>query len=185
MSKARYLVSNATLNLPLFKRLVHCESPCERGSRVATSDAVSVSAFGCCPLTPAQVTTAPRQPMTQVVDPPTWDPCSLVSSQPGVGYTGISALREHDCPIAASVSDEAAVPLERQNAESGFPPAHDAFTRGESAQLDHTDGGALVMAAYQHPSADGARERLKRAYAANVTLPRRTGDGSLQRRKAV
>ena len=32
-------------------------------------------------------------------------------------------------------------------------------------QLGHTDGGALVMSTYGHPSEDCARERLKRAYA--------------------
>jgi integrase len=36
-------------------------------------------------------------------------------------------------------------------------------------QLGHTDGGALVMSTYGHPSEDPARERLKRAYEANVT----------------
>jgi len=36
-------------------------------------------------------------------------------------------------------------------------------------QLGHTDGGALVMSTYGHPSEDAARERLKRAYEANVT----------------
>jgi integrase len=42
-----------------------------------------------------------------------------------------------------------------------------------AVQLGHTDGGALVMSTYGHPSEDLARERLKRAYAANVTtLPR-------------
>ena len=37
-----------------------------------------------------------------------------------------------------------------------------------AVQLGHTDGGALVMSTYGHPSEDGARERLKRAYAASV-----------------
>jgi len=36
-------------------------------------------------------------------------------------------------------------------------------------QLGHTDGGALVMSTYGHPSEDGARERVKRAYAQNVS----------------
>lgn len=36
-------------------------------------------------------------------------------------------------------------------------------------QLGHTDGGALVMSTYGHPSEDAARERLKRAYAQTVT----------------
>jgi integrase len=35
-------------------------------------------------------------------------------------------------------------------------------------QLGHTDGGALVMSTYGHPSEQVARERLKRAYATNV-----------------
>jgi integrase len=35
-------------------------------------------------------------------------------------------------------------------------------------QLGHTDGGALVMSTYGHPTEDGARERVKRAYAQNV-----------------
>jgi integrase len=37
-----------------------------------------------------------------------------------------------------------------------------------AVQLGHTDGGALVMSTYGHPSEASARERLKRAYAANV-----------------
>jgi integrase len=37
-----------------------------------------------------------------------------------------------------------------------------------AVQLGHTDGGALVMSTYGHPSEDAARERLKRAYAASV-----------------
>jgi integrase len=35
-------------------------------------------------------------------------------------------------------------------------------------QLGHTDGGALVISTYGHASENLARERLKRAYAANV-----------------
>ena len=37
-----------------------------------------------------------------------------------------------------------------------------------AVQLGHTDGGALVMSTYGHPSEDGARERLKRAFVATV-----------------
>jgi integrase len=37
-----------------------------------------------------------------------------------------------------------------------------------AVQLGHTDGGALVMSTYGHPSEDLARERLKRAYSENV-----------------
>jgi integrase len=37
-----------------------------------------------------------------------------------------------------------------------------------AVQLGHTDGGALVMSTYGHPTEDGARERLKRAYAASA-----------------
>jgi integrase len=37
-----------------------------------------------------------------------------------------------------------------------------------AVQLGHTDGGMLVMSTYGHPSEDGARERLKHAYAASV-----------------
>ena len=37
-----------------------------------------------------------------------------------------------------------------------------------AVQLGHTDGGLLVMSTYGHPSEDGARERLKQAYAASV-----------------
>jgi integrase len=46
-----------------------------------------------------------------------------------------------------------------------------------AVQLGHTDGGALVMSTYGHPSEDGARERLKRAYRANVAAfpPRPAG----------
>jgi integrase len=41
-----------------------------------------------------------------------------------------------------------------------------------AVQLGHTDGGALVMSTYGHPSEDAARERLKRAFATNVALLR-------------
>lgn len=37
-----------------------------------------------------------------------------------------------------------------------------------AVQLGHTDGGALVMSTYGHPSEQAARERLKRAYATKV-----------------
>ena len=37
-----------------------------------------------------------------------------------------------------------------------------------AVQLGHTDGGALVMSTYGHPSEDAARARLKAAYADNV-----------------
>jgi integrase len=37
-----------------------------------------------------------------------------------------------------------------------------------AVQLGHTDGGALVMSTYGHPTEQGARERLKRAYGLNV-----------------
>jgi integrase len=37
-----------------------------------------------------------------------------------------------------------------------------------AVQLGHTDGGALVMSTYGHPSEASARERLKRAYVGNV-----------------
>ena len=52
-------------------------------------------------------------------------------------------------------------------------------------QLGHTDGGALVMSTYGHPSEDAARERLKRAYAAKVAPIRIANDGSQKGRKAV
>jgi integrase len=53
-----------------------------------------------------------------------------------------------------------------------------------AVQLGHRDGGALVMSTYGHPAEDGARERLKRAYGANVTQigkarGRQTGDMAL------
>jgi integrase len=52
-------------------------------------------------------------------------------------------------------------------------------------QLGHTDGGALVMSTYGHPSEDGARERLKRAYERTATPLRVAEDGSHKGRKAV
>jgi integrase len=52
-------------------------------------------------------------------------------------------------------------------------------------QLGHTDGGALVMSTYGHPSEDLARERLKRAYTQTVTPLRAAEDGSQKGRKAV
>jgi len=45
-------------------------------------------------------------------------------------------------------------------------------------QLGHTAGGALVMSTYGHPSEDAARERLKRAFATNVSLFRSVDLGS-------
>src|SRR4051794_32794069 len=43
-----------------------------------------------------------------------------------------------------------------------------------AVQLGHTDGGALVMSTYGHPSEEAARERLKRAFVPSVTpLPKR------------
>lgn len=50
-----------------------------------------------------------------------------------------------------------------------------------AVQLGHTDGGALVMSTYGHPSEAGARERLKRAYGGNVApiqSPARSQRGS-------
>jgi integrase len=47
-----------------------------------------------------------------------------------------------------------------------------------AVQLGHTDGGALVMSTYGHPSEDAARERLKRAYSANVRSLAPVRDGS-------
>jgi len=52
-------------------------------------------------------------------------------------------------------------------------------------QLGHTDGGALVMSTYGHPSEDGARERLKRAYERTVMPLRVAADESQDGRKAV
>jgi integrase len=54
-----------------------------------------------------------------------------------------------------------------------------------AVQLGHTDGGALVMSTYGHPSEDAARERLKRAYTANVTQLRSVGERSQVGRRAV
>jgi integrase len=45
-------------------------------------------------------------------------------------------------------------------------------------QLGHTDGGALVMSTYGHPSEDAARERLKRAFGTNVAPIRAAESGS-------
>jgi len=53
-----------------------------------------------------------------------------------------------------------------------------------AVQLGHTDGGALVMSTYGHPSEDAARERLKRAYVAAV-VPISSAERSQQGRKAV
>lgn len=53
--------------------------------------------------------------------------------------------------------------------ELGLSPADVAV------QLGHTDGGALVMSTYGHPSEDAARERLKRAFSAKLA-PLRSND---------
>ena len=41
-----------------------------------------------------------------------------------------------------------------------------------AVQLGHSDGGALVMSTYGHPSHESARERLKRAYDVSVVALR-------------
>ena len=46
-----------------------------------------------------------------------------------------------------------------------------------AVQLGHTDGGALIMSTYGHPSEDAARERLKRAYGNNVSRIARPWEG--------
>jgi integrase len=46
-----------------------------------------------------------------------------------------------------------------------------------AVQLGHRDGGALVMSTYGHPAEDSARERLKRAYGANVAALRKPRGG--------
>jgi hypothetical protein len=51
-------------------------------------------------------------------------------------------------------------------------------------QLGHTDGGGLIMSTYGHPSEDAARERVKRAYEANVTRLQVAANGSQKGRKA-
>jgi integrase len=56
--------------------------------------------------------------------------------------------------------------------ELGLSPADVAI------QLGHTDGGALVMSTYGHPSEDAARERLKRAFDMNVAPLRSVEFGS-------
>lgn len=56
--------------------------------------------------------------------------------------------------------------------ELGLSPADVAV------QLGHTDGGALVMSTYGHPSEDAARERLKRAFNTNVAPLRSVQAGS-------
>jgi hypothetical protein len=57
--------------------------------------------------------------------------------------------------------------------ERGVSPADVAV------QLGHTDGGALVMARYGHPSEDAARDRLKMAYAGDqATTERRRVRGT-------
>jgi len=52
-------------------------------------------------------------------------------------------------------------------------------------QLGHTDGGALVMSTYGHPSEDGARKRLKRAYERTVKPLRVARDVAEKGREAV
>jgi hypothetical protein len=48
-------------------------------------------------------------------------------------------------------------------------------------QLGRTDGGALVMSTYGHPSEDAARERLKRAYAGDLSRSKLAGLAEGQR----
>jgi integrase len=52
-----------------------------------------------------------------------------------------------------------------------------------AVQLGHTDGGALVMSTYGHPSEDGARQRLKRAFGNNVASLADSKSGSQSRSK--
>jgi integrase len=53
-----------------------------------------------------------------------------------------------------------------------------------AVQLGHTDGGALVMSTYGHPSEDAARSRLKMAYAETV-VPMKAAGTSQTGRKAI
>jgi integrase len=53
-----------------------------------------------------------------------------------------------------------------------------------AVQLGHTDGGALVMSTYGHPTEEGARARVKMAYAQTV-VPITAAVGSQKGRKAV
>jgi predicted RNase H-like HicB family nuclease len=56
-----------------------------------------------------------------------------------------------------------------------------------AVQLGHTDGGALVMSTYGHPSEEAARERLKRAYTTNIrrlsSVPEESGEARWTRAK--
>lgn len=84
-------------------------------------------------------------------------------------------------------------PLELQRQEAGLPGVrfHDlrhfcatqllelgASHFDVSVQLGHTDGGALVMSRYGHPSKANARERLLAVFAADsAEISRASGDG--------
>jgi hypothetical protein len=46
---------------------------------------------------------------------------------------------------------------------------HELPAQDVAHQLGHTDGGGLVQKLYGHPSADLARERIKRAVGGKVT----------------
>ena len=46
-----------------------------------------------------------------------------------------------------------------------------------AVQLGHTDGGALVMSTYGHPSEDAARDRLRSAFQQPPSLRAVRGDG--------
>ena len=50
-----------------------------------------------------------------------------------------------------------------------------------AVQLGHTDGGRLVQELYGHPSEDAARERVKRAFEANVRQLRSVDDSVASR----
>jgi integrase len=73
-----------------------------------------------------------------------WDPVRAAFGRPGMDFYEL----RHFCATHLL--------------ELGVPHADVAI------QLGHTDGGALVMSTYGHPSEDAARERLKRAFKTNV-----------------
>ncbi|MFN8225061.1 MAG: site-specific integrase [Gaiellales bacterium] len=74
-----------------------------------------------------------------------WNPVRAAVGRPGMGYYEL----RHFCATHLL--------------ELGLSPADVAV------QLGHTDGGALVMSTYGHPSEDAARARVRRAFEPNVS----------------
>jgi hypothetical protein len=102
--------------------------------------------------------------------------CGRLSRRRAAGGEAMTAWCRFSSPCLLSRAGREAPDTARTACACQYPFLERADV---AVQLGHTDGGALVMSTYGHPSEDLARERLKRAYATNVVrLP--VGEAGLQ-----